>query len=129
MGVVGEVDTKGFGVGVASGAVKPNVTAVSNTKRSKSRKSRDSAEPKSRAARSSGREKTESPVLSEASDKRLPTPPPKDNAFEEFKKERGCEINRILNENKGIYCTVFFFSRLVIIIDLTLKWGAGWTEK
>ena len=31
------------------------------------------------------------------------TPPPKSEAFEEFKQERGSEINRIFNENKGIH--------------------------
>ncbi len=29
------------------------------------------------------------------------SPPPKNVAFEEFKSERGNEINRIWNENKG----------------------------
>lgn len=29
------------------------------------------------------------------------TPPPKSEAFEDFKHERGSEINRILNENKS----------------------------
>ena len=29
------------------------------------------------------------------------TPPPKDEAFEQFKRERGCEINKILLVNKG----------------------------
>ena len=32
----------------------------------------------------------------------LRTPPPKNVAFEEFKAERGNEINRIWNENKDI---------------------------
>lgn len=32
---------------------------------------------------------------------RADTPPLRTVAFEEFKKERGSEINRILNENKG----------------------------
>jgi len=105
LGSVGEVDPKGFGVGVAAGSVKPNVTALTSTKRSKSRKSRDSAEQRSRpeTRKSAERGKSDSPAPSEMSEKRLPTPPPKDNAFEEFKKERGSEINRILNENKGRY--------------------------
>ena len=33
---------------------------------------------------------------------KLRTPPPKNAAFEEFKAERGNEINRIWNENKEI---------------------------
>lgn len=112
-GAVGEVDPKGFGVGVAGGGVKPNVTALSSTKRSKSRKSRDSAE-RSRAGtrKSTERRKSDSPAPSETSEKRLPTPPPKDDAFEEFKKERGSEINRILNENKGKHFSTVLFKNL-----------------
>ncbi|KAK3744893.1 hypothetical protein QZH41_013769 [Actinostola sp. cb2023] len=104
-GFVGEVDGKGFGIGVAGGNIKANMAGLASTKRSKSRKSRDrdSTDQKSLAGtrRSPGREKPGSPIPSEASDKRLSTPPLKGNAFEEFKKERGSEINRILSENKG----------------------------
>ena len=32
---------------------------------------------------------------------RPPTPPPKAEAFEQFKRERGSEINKILLNNKG----------------------------
>ena len=44
------------------------------------------------------------------------TPPTKDQAFEEFKKQRGSEINKILLDNKGIskeYCP---FSPIYIYI-------------
>lgn len=102
-GLVGDVDPRGFGVGIAGGNVKPNVTALVGGKRTKSRKSREreSAGQKSQAGggRSDVQEKSSSPIPSEAS----LTPPPKSTAFEDFKKERGSEINRILNENKGKY--------------------------
>ena len=40
--------------------------------------------------------------VSSGGDKPCPsTPPPKDEAFEQFKRERGCEINKILLVNKG----------------------------
>ena len=34
-------------------------------------------------------------------DPRPSTPPPKEEAFEQFKRERGSEINKILLSNKG----------------------------
>ena len=36
------------------------------------------------------------------------TPPSRTKAFEEFKQEKGSEINRILVENKGNYMYSFF---------------------
>ena len=37
----------------------------------------------------------------DGSEPRPSTPPPKEEAFEQFKRERGCEINKILLLNKG----------------------------
>ena len=34
------------------------------------------------------------------------TPPPRGDAFDEFKKEKGSEINRILTENKGRFLRI-----------------------
>uniref|UniRef100_A0A6I8NK65 Kinesin-like protein n=1 Tax=Ornithorhynchus anatinus TaxID=9258 RepID=A0A6I8NK65_ORNAN len=42
------------------------------------------------------------PSSSSSSGRRPGTPPPKPEAFEEFKNERGSEINRIFKENKAI---------------------------
>ncbi|EDO44491.1 predicted protein [Nematostella vectensis] len=105
-GLVGDVDGNGFGVGVAGTGVRPNVSALVGSKRSKSRKSRDrdSTGKKSPAAPGDNGldgDKASSPT-SEGSGNRPTTPPPKNEAFEDFKKERGSEINRILNENKQI---------------------------
>ena len=41
------------------------------------------------------------PISTGGSKPRPSTPPPKDEAFEQFKRERGCEINKILLINKG----------------------------
>ena len=41
------------------------------------------------------------------------TPPPKEEAFEQFKKERGSEINKILLSNKGQW--VQFYADLPVI--------------
>ena len=58
--------------------------------------------------------RTESPAVSLATDEELApseigshvmrpiTPPPKNEAFEDFKKQRGSEINKVFLENKGI---------------------------
>jgi hypothetical protein len=40
----------------------------------------------------------------------LSTPPSKSIAFEDFKAERGNEINRIWNENKGLHLIIKYFS-------------------
>ena len=57
--------------------------------------------------------RTESPAVSLATDEELApseigshvarptTPPPKNEAFEDFKKQRGSEINKVFLDNKG----------------------------
>ena len=110
-GLVGEVDGQGFGVGVAPPGVKPNVSTLVSTRKVKSRgkgKERDSAKTTTRGsagqadgqAGSDGQDRLLSPSAQSPS-QRVATPPPKSEAFEEFKLERGSEINRILNQNKG----------------------------
>ena len=110
-GLVGEVDGQGFGVGVAPPDVKPNVSTLVSTRKVKSRgkgKERDSAkflargsaEQTDRQADSDGQDRLQSPTAPSPTP-RAATPPPKSEAFEEFKQERGSEINRILNQNKG----------------------------
>ena len=109
-GLVGEVDGQGFGVGVAPPGVKPNVSTLVSTRKVKSRgkgKERDSAKSPAQGSAgqndgqpgSDGQDRLQSP--SAQSPTRAATPPPKSEAFEEFKQERGSEINRILNQNKG----------------------------
>ncbi|KAJ7382186.1 Kinesin-like protein kif9 [Desmophyllum pertusum] len=110
-GLVGEVDGQGFGVGVAPPGVKPNVSTLVSTRKVKSRgkgKERDSAKSPAQGSAgqndgqpgSDGQDRLQSP--SAQSPTRAATPPPKSEAFEEFKQERGSEINRILNQNKEI---------------------------
>lgn len=110
-GLVGEVDGQGFGVGVAPPGVKTNVSTLVGTRKVKSRgkgKERDSAKSvvqggvgQSDGQRGDeGQDRLQSPAQSPT--QRAATPPPKSEAFEEFKQERGSEINRILNQNKEI---------------------------
>lgn len=110
-GLVGEVDGQGFGVGVAPPGVKPNVASLVSTRKVKSRgkaKERDSAKSPAQGsggqidgqAGSDGQDQGQSPSV-QTPTQRLATPLPKSEAFEEFKQERGSEINRILNQNKG----------------------------
>ena len=109
--MVGEVDGQGFGIGVAPPGVKPNVSTLVSTRKVKSRgkgKERDSAKSPTRGsagqtdgqAGSDGQDRLQSPSA-QSPTQRAATPPPKSEAFEEFKQERGSEINRILNQNKG----------------------------
>lgn len=113
-GLVGEVDGRGFGVGVASPSLKANAgNLVSVNRKIKSRKAKDrngSEERKSPTAQTGAEPgpgidndvaQSVSPTLPQSPSQRPNTPPPKREAFEEFKQERGSEINRILNENKG----------------------------
>ena len=110
-GLVGEVDGQGFGVGVAPPGVKPNVSTLVSTRKVKSRgkaKERDSAKSPAQGgagqadgqAGSDGQDRVQSPSA-QSPTQRAATPPPKSEAFEEFKQERGSEIYRILNQNKG----------------------------
>lgn len=110
-GLVGEVDGQGFGVGVAPPGVKPNVSTLVSTRKVKSRgkgKERDSAKSPAQGGvgqsdgqgGGEGQDRLQSPST-QSPTQRAATPPPKGEAFEEFKQERGSEINRILNQNKG----------------------------
>ena len=109
--LVGEVDGQGFGVGVSAPGVKPNVSTLLGTRKVKSRgkgKERDSAKSAfqggvgqtDRQGGDDGQDRPQSPS-GQSPTQRAVTPPPKNDAFEEFKQERGSEINRILNQNKG----------------------------
>ena len=112
--LVGEVDGRGFGVGVAPSGVKPNVSTLVSTRKLKSRgkgKERDSAKSAFQGrvsqvdghAGSDALDRFQTPS-GQSPSQRPGTPPPRSEAFEEFKQERGSEINRILNQNKGMCC-------------------------
>lgn len=110
-GLVGEVDGQGFGVGVAAPGVKPNVSTLLGTRKVKSRgkgKERDSTKSVFQGGvgqidgqgGDGGQDRPQSPSA-QSTTQRAVTPPPKNDAFEEFKQDRGSEINRILSQNKG----------------------------
>ncbi|XP_063683098.1 kinesin-like protein KIF9 isoform X2 [Bolinopsis microptera] len=109
-GGVGETDGTGFGLGVAPPTAKLEKAAVVETRKLKSRKT-----PKERVG--SGGKKSSQPPSPQEEVPELPppitpalssipplhppsSPPTKADAFEEFKRERGSEINRIFVENK-----------------------------
>ncbi|XP_037705587.1 kinesin-like protein KIF9 isoform X3 [Choloepus didactylus] len=102
--LVGESDGQGFGLGVVPFSIKPG----KKTKSRKAFKDQLSSLARKEGASSPDRETSSLEPLPSDSPKedfRLPrpsTPPPKPVAFEEFKNERGSEINRIFKENKSI---------------------------
>ena len=112
-GGVGETDGEGFGLGIAPTQAKQDKAAVIETRKIKSRKTKD------RLGSGAKRSQPQSPIPdNEAADLPPPitpalssipplhppsSPPSKADAFEEFKRERGSEINRIFVENKSKY--------------------------
>ena len=114
--LVGEPDGRGFGVGLASGTLKPNATVLMTSRgKPKSRRGKDVGETGEQKRmdtqghegelRSTGTAGTRGGTQ-QCPGPRPSTPPSKSEAFIEFKQERGSEISRIFNENKGIivYC-------------------------
>jgi kinesin family protein 6/9 len=119
-GYVGDIDGQGFGVGVAptnTRAVPGSVVAATKVK--SRRKSKDMPVSVSMAMAEQHAKGPPSPpdggasqMITEAiveereqtvNEANKPsTPPARSEAFEEFKRERGSEINRILNENKSV---------------------------
>ncbi|XP_072544196.1 kinesin-like protein KIF9 isoform X2 [Salminus brasiliensis] len=119
VGAVGEVEV-GFGLGLAVPSQRH--TRPQSPNKSKGRKSKESS--RKDAARTSGpaegtavtQRETDAltptrdpegpealcPVDKEENKKKRDTPPSKIQAFEDFKVERGSEINRILKENKKV---------------------------
>lgn len=128
--LVGEPDGRSFGIGPAPSSAKPTASSVVNAKKRevKRGKSKDRASPAPKAAspaqstkggpdgtasmtpsvdKKEDREETGTPTSSSggptiSKPPRPSTPPPRGEAFEEFKKEVGSEIHRILAENKDI---------------------------
>lgn len=112
----GESDGQSFGVGIASKDArmsKNELLKVTKGKRSKATGAKTSSPPlDSKSSLKAGskdlleqakKDSNKDNALFQAQPKDQPTtPPPKNVAFEEFKAERGNEINRIWNENKDI---------------------------
>ncbi|XP_071482044.1 kinesin-like protein KIF9 [Diadema antillarum] len=128
---VGEVDGQGFGIGVAPASSKPAHSSVVSARKGRGRKAKDRGSPQPKGASSPspsieraspvrggnvGLDTRESAVRTETGSAtgsqgptsdgqgqaRPNTPPLRTVAFEEFKHEKGSEINRILMENKDI---------------------------
>ncbi|XP_056317917.1 kinesin-like protein KIF9 [Danio aesculapii] len=110
-GAVGEVDSFGYGLGLAKSSQR-HQQAVS-PKSNKARK--DKQINRKEVAVENSNVQLEQPLTMSESDlitdkpqppeEQQPTtdsPPPKAEAFEDFKAERGSEINRILKENKAV---------------------------
>lgn len=109
--MVGDPDGQGFGVGLASGTTKGNLLALMNSRgKMKSRRGKEIPETGEQKRidsqvqdgelRSNGTAGTGEDT-GQSLGARPSTPPLKSEAFVEFKQERGREINRIFNENKG----------------------------
>ncbi|CAD5115830.1 DgyrCDS4768 [Dimorphilus gyrociliatus] len=124
--LVGETDGSGYGIPGASG--KPVPSSAVNAKKKESKKKEKRSSPTTKGQQSpetKGRttEQTPSPDKQPKTSSIAPppeqekkeqepsqntpvekpsTPPPRSEAFEEFKKGLGSEINRILSENKDI---------------------------
>ncbi|CAH1251043.1 KIF9 [Branchiostoma lanceolatum] len=123
-GQVGELDGQGFGVGVAPPSSKMANAPIIAAKKPKAKKGKERASPTGPKGVASPTPSTRETPQEDISTGKLPTgetvslnatpatphapatrpttPPPRTEAFEEFKKEKGSEIYRILSENKEI---------------------------
>ena len=107
--LLGEPDGKGFGVGVAAAPIKANTMVLMATRgKIKSRRGKDAVDAaEAKRLESQGQDgegkstATTGTRTQRQGSLRPTTPPPKSEAFLEFKQERGSEISRILHENKG----------------------------
>ena len=107
--LLGEPDGKGFGIGVANAPIKGNtMTLLATRGKIKSRRGKDAVDPtETKRAETQGQDEGKSTATTGTRTQRQgslrpTTPPPKSDAFVEFKQERGSEISRILHENKEI---------------------------
>lgn len=113
--LVGDTDGSGFGIGMASKDLRSSkadlLKATKGKQSNKPKNSKASPPPErktpakgsSDTAASGKKDSKDSFFNGQAKDSTRPsTPPPKAIAFDDFKAERGQEINRIWNENKDI---------------------------
>ncbi|XP_062377275.1 kinesin-like protein KIF9 isoform X2 [Sardina pilchardus] len=117
MGTMGEVEGRGFGVGVAASSQRH--IDVQNTSKNRTKKGKENQGSPGKQTnggqairRGSGQRTVEqtsqdqqaqaSPPLSARDQTVYESPPPKEEAFEDFKAECGSELNRILRENKAV---------------------------
>lgn len=110
LSLVGDSDGQNFGVGLASKELRSSkADLLKATKKSRGGKnSQKSSPPPERKTPAKAHEilmkkDSNSGLVTQNNNATRPsTPPPKTQAFEDFKAERGFEINRIWNENKDI---------------------------
>lgn len=114
--LVGDTDGSGFGIGMASKDLRSSkadlLKATKGKQSNKPQKNSKASPPPERKTPAKGSSDTavsgkkdskDSFLNGQAKDSTRPsTPPPKAIAFDDFKAERGQEINRIWNENKDI---------------------------
>ncbi len=108
--LVGDNDGQNFGVGLGSKDMRASKTDLLKvTKKNRSKAAQKASPPPERKtpAKISKEFEVSSGVKKDTKDSfkdstRPSTPPTKTVAFEDFKAERGAEINRIWNENKDI---------------------------
>ncbi|CAI8011345.1 Kinesin-like protein KIF9 [Geodia barretti] len=105
----GETEGVGLGLGIAPASLKHPTSAAVAVRKSKVASKTDTKSKESKLST----KRTESPAPSLAADEegapseiggqstRPSTPPPKEEAFEEFKRQRGSEINQVFLDNKG----------------------------
>ncbi|XP_041923867.1 kinesin-like protein KIF9 isoform X1 [Alosa sapidissima] len=121
MGTMGEVEGCGFGVGVATSSQRH--TDAHNTSKNRTKKGKENQGGPGKQTnsgqvirRGSAQRNTDQPSDQTSQDHQVPaspslscrdqsineSPPPKEEAFEDFKAECGSELNRILRENKAV---------------------------
>lgn len=113
---VGDTDGAGFGVGLAPSSLKHPASPIATSKKLKATK-RNTAQPSTateakRIGSAQGKASAspvpsmeesavvDKPIQEPPGEPRPSTPPPRSEAFEDFKKGRGSEINKILLTNK-----------------------------
>ena len=87
----------------APSSLKHQASPVAATKKTKTvfKRRESKAKPEASVGDDGQGEKITSLESSGGAEPRPSTPPPREEAFEQFKRERGCEINKILLLNKG----------------------------
>jgi kinesin family protein 6/9 len=99
--LVGDTDGQGFSLGIAPALSRGVLSPVVATKKMKNKGKLTDNEVEDRF--DVAKETDPIPVAGEKEElEYLDTPPSREEAFEQFKKERGKEVNRVLMENKDI---------------------------
>jgi kinesin family protein 6/9 len=143
----GETEGVGLGLGIAPASLKHPTSSAVAVRKSKVASKTDTKSKESKL----GTKRTESPAPSLAADEegapseigsqstRPSTPPPKEEAFEEFKRQRGSEINQVFLDNKAtlirkkkevieLSATVNTIKKKIDELDKSLSETTEWRE-